>query len=152
MLLQVFAIGLKRRTGGADGIVARSLKKTEEKPLNSSVYCHLLIFPMSLRNPLRFFGHPYNAPLWQQLATVDNGLSEVATRRAISHNPILGNLRVAGHTPRTAFFTSQKWFQLAHRGCCMAIYFRLCGQAADLSFWSSSQLSVRKHEFRNKRT
>src|SRR5260370_22380299 len=74
--------------GGADGIVARSLKKTEEKPLKSSVYCHLLIFPMSLRNPSRFFGHPYNAPFWQQLATVDNGLSEVARRRAIPHNAV----------------------------------------------------------------
>ena len=37
--------------GGADGIVNRLLKKTEEKPLNSRVCCHLLIFPMSLRNP-----------------------------------------------------------------------------------------------------
>jgi hypothetical protein len=45
------------------------LKKTEDKPLNSSVYCHLLIFPMSLRNPLRCFEHPNNAPFWQQLAT-----------------------------------------------------------------------------------
>ena len=70
--------------------VARSLKKTEEKPLNFGVYCHLLIFPMSLRNPQRFFGHPYNAPFWQQLATVDNGLSEVACRRAIPHNPVSG--------------------------------------------------------------
>jgi hypothetical protein len=56
--------------GGADGIVARSLKKTVEKPLNSSVNCHLPIFPLSLRNPLRSFGHRYNAPFWQQLATV----------------------------------------------------------------------------------
>jgi hypothetical protein len=39
------------KIGGADGIVARSLKKTEEKPLNSWIYCHLLVFPMSLRNP-----------------------------------------------------------------------------------------------------
>jgi hypothetical protein len=39
------------RFGGRDGIVNRLLKKTEEKPLNSPVYCHLLIFPMSLRNP-----------------------------------------------------------------------------------------------------
>ena len=46
---------------------------------------------MSLRNPLRFFGHPYNAPLWRQLATVDNGLSEVASRRAISYNPRLAS-------------------------------------------------------------
>jgi hypothetical protein len=79
------------RIGGADGIVNRLLKKTEEKPLNSRVYCHLLIFPMSLRNPSRFFGHPYNAPFWQQLATVENGLSEVASRRAIPHNPVSGS-------------------------------------------------------------
>jgi len=59
--------------GGADGIVSQPLKKTEEKPLNSRVYCYLLIFPMSLRNPLGFFGHPYNAPFWQQLATVRGG-------------------------------------------------------------------------------
>jgi hypothetical protein len=39
------------KIGGADGIVPRRLKKTEEKPLNTSVYCHLLIFRMSLRNP-----------------------------------------------------------------------------------------------------
>jgi hypothetical protein len=37
--------------GGADGVVPRRSKKTEEKPLNTSVYCHLLIFLMSLRNP-----------------------------------------------------------------------------------------------------
>jgi hypothetical protein len=37
--------------GGADGIVSRPSKKTEEKPLNPRVYCHLPIFPMSLRNP-----------------------------------------------------------------------------------------------------
>jgi hypothetical protein len=61
------------KLGGADGIAARSLKKIEEKPLNSSVYCPLLIFPMSLRNPLRFFGQPYNALFWQQLATVVDG-------------------------------------------------------------------------------
>jgi len=70
--LEVFAIG-PLKVGGADGIVSRPLKKTEEKPLNSRVYCHLLIFPMSLRNPLGFFGHPYNAPFWQQLATVRGG-------------------------------------------------------------------------------
>jgi hypothetical protein len=56
--------------GGADGIVHRLLKKTEEKPLNSGVYCHLLIPQMSLGNPFGFFGRPYNAPFWQQLATV----------------------------------------------------------------------------------
>ncbi len=39
------------RSGGHDGIVNRLLKKTEEKPLNSRVYCRLLIFPMSLRDP-----------------------------------------------------------------------------------------------------
>jgi hypothetical protein len=33
--------------------VARSLKKTEEKPLNVGAYCHLLIFPMSLRSETR---------------------------------------------------------------------------------------------------
>jgi hypothetical protein len=27
---------------------------------------------MSLKNPWRSFGHRYNAPFWQQLATVDN--------------------------------------------------------------------------------
>jgi hypothetical protein len=43
--LEVFAIGLKRRNkvGGADGIASRRLKKTEENPLNSRVYCHLLV-------------------------------------------------------------------------------------------------------------
>src|SRR5271154_3131493 len=66
---------LQMKFGGADGIASRRLKKTEEKPLNSRVYCHLLIFPMSLRNPLRFFGHPYNALFWQQLATVDGRTS-----------------------------------------------------------------------------
>ena len=87
-------IGMPRNTdrhrpeSPADGIVARSLKKTEEKPLNSGVNCHLVIFPMSLTNPLRFFGHPHNAPFWQQLATVDNGPSEVANRRAISQNAV----------------------------------------------------------------
>ncbi len=59
--------------GGADGVVARPLKKTEERPLKSSVYCHLLILPLSLRNPLRFFGHPHIALFWQQLATVGCG-------------------------------------------------------------------------------
>jgi hypothetical protein len=29
--------------------------------------------------------------------------------------------RMADHKPRTAFFTSQKWFELTHRGCCGAI-------------------------------
>jgi hypothetical protein len=29
--------------------------------------------PMSLRNPLRFFGHPHIALYWQQLATVGSG-------------------------------------------------------------------------------
>jgi hypothetical protein len=65
-----------QRIGGADGIIARSLKETEDRPLNSSVYCHLLIFPMSLRNPLRSFGHPHIASFWQQLATVYCGLSK----------------------------------------------------------------------------
>jgi hypothetical protein len=56
--------------GGADGVAFRSLKKTEEKPLNSGVYCHLLIFPMSLTNPSGFFGRPYNGhsgSSWQKL-------------------------------------------------------------------------------------
>ena len=71
------------KLGGADGIAARSLKKIEEKPLNSSVYCHLLIFPMSLRNPLRFFGQPYNALFWQQLATVVGGSGGSVRRSAM---------------------------------------------------------------------
>src|ERR1700687_2451485 len=58
--------------GGADGIISRLLKKSEEKPLSSRVNCHLLIFPMSLRNPWRPFGRPYNARFWQQLATVSD--------------------------------------------------------------------------------
>ena len=74
--------------GGADGIVARSLKKTEEKPLNSRVYCHLLIFPMSLRNPWRSFGHPYNALFWQQLATVSSGAVWVAQRSRRFPDPV----------------------------------------------------------------
>src|SRR5260370_9139343 len=93
--LNIMRRGGHKNIGGADGIVNRLLKKTEEKPLNSRVCCHLLIFPMSLRNPSRFFGHPYNAPFWQQLATVDNGLSEVASRRAIRHNPVSGQLPVS---------------------------------------------------------
>lgn len=63
-------VEVHERSGGADGVVARPLKKTEEKPLKSGVYCHLLILPMALRNPLRFSGHPHIALFWQQLATV----------------------------------------------------------------------------------
>jgi len=36
---------------GADGIVARSLKRTDEKPLNAQIYCNLRILALSLRNP-----------------------------------------------------------------------------------------------------
>lgn len=50
-LLSLHDVPVFGSNGGADGIVNRLLKKTEEKPLNSRVCCHLLIFPMSLRNP-----------------------------------------------------------------------------------------------------
>ena len=61
--------------GGADGIVSESLKKTQEKPLNIRVYCHLLILALSPSDPQGPFGHPHNARIWQQLATVDSDAS-----------------------------------------------------------------------------
>src|SRR2546425_11625804 len=83
------------RFGGADGIVPRSLKKTEERPLNALGYCHLLIPLMSLENPFGFFGHPHNASFWQQLATVS---SEVvwgtAGESPFPRSPFLANFRV----------------------------------------------------------
>jgi len=51
---------------GADGIVSDSLKKTQEKPLNRTIHCHLLILASPLRSPREPVGHPHNARMWQQ--------------------------------------------------------------------------------------
>src|SRR5260370_30661295 len=60
----------KNTFGGADGIVIGPVKKTQEKPLNIRNHCHLLILASSLGGLRRPFGHPHNARMWQQLATV----------------------------------------------------------------------------------
>jgi hypothetical protein len=78
------------KLGGADGIVARSLKKTEEKTLNSRVYCHFLISqcPLeTLRASLDTRIMPHSGNSWQQFV---EGLFEVVQCRgaAISHIPV----------------------------------------------------------------
>jgi|SRR6516162_5885280 hypothetical protein len=61
---------LIEKTGGADGIVSGSLKKTQEKPLNLRTYCHLLILALSVSSPREPFGPSHIARRGQQLATV----------------------------------------------------------------------------------
>jgi hypothetical protein len=50
--------------GGADGIVYRNLKKTEEKPLNAQFYCNLRILALFHRSPFEPFGHPHICTMW----------------------------------------------------------------------------------------
>ena len=78
--------------GGADGIVSRPLKKTEEKPLNSTVYCYLLISQCPLETlwgSLDTHIMPHSGNSWQQLV---EGLFEVVQCRgaAIYHIPVCG--------------------------------------------------------------
>lgn len=90
------------------------MKQTEEKPLNFCFYCHLLIFPMSLRNPQRSFGHPYNAPFWQQLMvcpflprlSIVNQLGPVPVWEA---KILLGVLRQQGLAGKGLVKAFEKW-------------------------------------------